>query len=522
MNKAGNFGFSGLCPILLCFPAAAATCDSLASLKLTNTSVTSAQIVAVGAFVPPGSAPKGAVVATYRSLPAFCRVQGVIQPATDSHIEFEVWLPATGWNGKYMGTGNGGFAGSIGYASAIDNVATLSSALLSGYAASATDTGHKGSATDAQWAMGHPEKVVDYGYRAIHETAEKSKTIIRAFYGVAPKHSYFSSCSNGGRQALMEAQRFPADYDGIIAGAPATSTNLLAKFALDALATEVDPASYIPQAKLPAIDAATLAACDALDGLKDGIIDDPRKCNFDPSTLLCKSAETDSCLTQPQVAALKKIYAAATNSKGERIYPGFLPGAETAGWGSWITGDAPGKSAQYAFATQGSAYMLFQNPAWDFRTFNIDRDPKIADDTFGQRFNATSPDLKALDSRGGKLILYHGWSDPALSPLATIDYYQSVIAKVGAKDAATFTRLYMVPGMQHCGGGPGPNNFGTPMLTALEQWVEQKKAPEAIIATHATNGKVDRIRPLCPYPQVAKYMGSGSIDEAANFACRMP
>jgi len=521
MSKAKDFIRLASCAALLCFPAAAATCDSLTSLKLTNTSITSAELVAAGTFVPPGPAPSPATAAMLKSLPAFCRVQGVIAPSSDSHIEFEVWLPATGWNGKYMGAGNGGFAGSISYAGG-GNAASLASGLQDGYVSSSTDTGHKGGGTDAQWAMGHPEKIVDYGYRAIHETAEKSKAIIGAFYGEGPQYSYFSSCSNGGREALMEAQRFPADYDGLIAGAPAAAdTQIGAKFSLDILATEVDPASYIPKAKLPAIDAATLAACDALDGLKDGVIDDPRKCHFDPATLLCKGDETDACLTQPQVAALKKIYGAAKNSKGEQLYPGFPPGAET-GWAAWITGDGPGKSLQYAFATQSSAYMLFNDPSWDFRKFNIDRDSKIAQDTLGERLNATNPDLKSFESRGGKLILYHGWSDPALSPLATIDYFQSVIAKMGAKDVASFTRLYMVPGMQHCAGGPGPNSFGEPMRVALEQWVEQKKAPDAIVASHATRGNVDRTRPLCPYPQVAKYNGSGSIDDAANFTCRVP
>jgi len=520
-----------VCAILIGVPVAAATCDNLASLKLENTSITAAQPVAEGAFTTPGARPNAPVPAIYKTLPAFCRVQGVIQPSSDSHTEFEVWLPASAWNGKYFGVGNGGFAGSIDYVEGpARNVPGLADALSAGYAASATDAGHKGGPTDAKWALGHPEKVVDFGYRAIHETAEQPKAIIRAFYGEAPKHSYFDSCSNGGREALMEAQRFPADYDGIIAGAPAASfTHILAAFTLDIQATEDDPASYISSAKLPAIGSAVLSACDALDGLKDGVIDDPRKCHFDPGTLLCTSAESDSCLTQPQVVALRKIYAGARTSKGEQIYPGYLPGGETgpSGWTAWLTGPGPGKSAHYAFATQGGAYLIFQNADWNYRTFNPDRDVKIADDTMGQRLNATDPNLKVFKNRGGKLVLYHGWSDGALAPTATIDYYQSVVSNMGRKDADSFTRLYMVPGLQHCNPGTGPNSFGGPMIAALERWVEQRSAPDKIIATkfkadgNPSNGVV-RTRPLCPYPQVARYSGSGSIDEAANFACAIP
>jgi hypothetical protein len=524
MSKVTAIVPLGLCSILLSLPVAAAPCDSLASLKLPNTSITAAQIVAAGAFLPPGVPPSPAVLAIYKSLPAFCRIQGMMQPSSDSHIEFEVWLPASGWNGKYMGTGNGGFAGSIGYAPGLAN------ALLAGYAASSTDTGHQGGGTDAQWALGHPEKIVDYGYRAIHETAEKSKAIIRGFYGDQPKHSYFSSCSNGGREALMEAQRFPADYDGIIAGAPANAfTHILAGFTMNIQATEADPASYIPAAKLPAIESAVLTACDAIDGLKDGLIDDPRKCHFDPSTLLCQGPESERCLTPSQATALKKIYVGARTTKGKQIYPGFLPGGETGagGWAAWITGSSPGKGLQYAFATQGGAYLIFQTPAWDYRAFNLDRDTKIADDTMGQRLNAIDPNLKAYRNAGGKLILYHGWSDAALAPTNTVDYYESVLAKMGGKNAESFTRLFMVPGMQHCGGGPGPNSFGGQITAALEHWVEQGAAPDKIIATKYKtdddpSSGVARTRPLCPYPQVARYTGSGSIDDAANFVCRAP
>jgi hypothetical protein len=518
-----------LCIAIISAPLAAATCDSLASLKLGDATIRSAAVVAAGAFKLPPNAGVGPFAApSFASVPAFCRVEGVIQPSSDSRIEFEVWLPVSGWNGRYHGEGNGGFAGSIDYGA-------LAGAVIHGYASSSTDTGHQGGATDARWALGHTEKIVDFGYRAVHETAEKSKAIISAFYGSPAKHSYFSSCSNGGRQALMEAQRYPTDYDGLIAGAPAASfTHILAAFTMNLQALENDPASYIPPAKYAAIDAAALAVCDARDGVKDGVIDDPTKCDFKPATLLCKGPETAACLTQPQVTALEKIYAGARDSHGEQVYPGFEPGGQSgfAGWGLWISAAKPEASLQYQFATQGGANMIYQNAAWDFHAFQLDRDLKIADDTMGQRLNAVDPNLKAFKDRGGKLILYHGWSDAALAPVSTINYYQSVIAKMGAKPTADFARLYMVPGMQHCGSGPGPDSFGTTpaaphadggsMTEMIERWVENGTAPGKIVAAKLEAGKAVRTRPLCPYPQVERYSGSGSTDDAANFTCIAP
>lgn len=515
------------CIALVTAPLAAATCDSLAHLKLPDTTITSAATVAPGAFKMPANVPAGGPFAPppFANLPAFCRVQGVIRPSSDSDIEFEVWLPSSGWNGKYHGEGNGGFAGSINYSA-------LAESVLSGYASSSTDTGHEANATDGRWALAHPEKIVDYGFRAIHQTAETSKAVIRAFYGDDAKHSYFSSCSNGGRQALMEAQRYPADYDGLIAGAPASSlTRIATAFIWNLQALDLDPASYISPAKYTAIEAAALAACDARDGVKDGVIDDPTKCDFKPATLLCKGPQTDACLTQPQVTAIEKLYAGMRNSQGEQLYPGFMPGGQAgpSGWGLWISALKPEASLQYQFGTQGAANLIYQNPAWDFRKFNVDRDVKLADDLAGQRLNAVNPNLKGFKDRGGKLILYHGWSDSALAPQATIDYYRSVVAKFGTKQTADFVRLYMVPGMQHCGAGPGPDSFGaTPgaphansesMSAALEHWVESGNAPDKIVAAKFEAGRIVRTRPLCPYPQVARYSGAGSTDDAANFAC---
>ncbi|MGH6831256.1 MAG: tannase/feruloyl esterase family alpha/beta hydrolase, partial [Methylocella sp.] len=307
-------------------------------------------------------------------------------------------------------------------------------------------------------------------------------------------------------------------------------------FAWNMQATLSDPASYIPATKLKAIEAAGLAACDGRDGVTDGVLDDPTRCNFDPSVLLCKGAESDDCLTEKQVAALKKIYAGPRNSKGKRVIPGFLPGAETGqgGWTAWVTGAAPTRAAQYFFSTQAFMNMVYNNPAWDYKTFDLDKDGKLADEKLAPMLNATDPNLKAFKARGGKLILYHGWNDAALPPVNTIDYFQSVRAKLGPRESDAFMRLFMAPGMQHCTGGPGPNIFGqmvtsaqsdpqNDLTLALEHWVEEGVAPDRVIA--AKRKTVDpkspaiRTRPLCPYPQVARYKGSGSTDEAANFAC---
>jgi feruloyl esterase len=507
-------------------PALAASCEELAKLELPGTNITLAQPVAAGTFTPPAGPP-------LRDLPAFCRVAMTLKPSSDSDIQAEVWMPGSGWNGKFQGVGNGGFAGVISYAG-------LGAALVRGYATASTDTGHRAGGTDATWALDHKEKIVDFGYRAIHETTDKAKAIVQAFYGIPPSRSYFSSCSNGGRQALMEAQRYPADYDGIIAGAPAYYwTHLLAAAIWNLQATTLDPASYIPPSKLPAIQAAALAACDARDGVKDGVIEDPSRCRFDPAPLLCKGAESDDCLTQPQLTALRKLYTGPRSAKGQQINPGYSPGGEAGagGWGLWITGAASGKSLIAAFGNNFFQNMLFNKPGWDYRTFQLDRDTRAADSAVAPILNATDPDLKRFQDRGGKLILYHGWSDAAIPGLATVNYYKSVAAKMGAEKTAGFVRLYMVPGMQHCGGGDGPSNFGQSGVgagdaqhdigIALERWVEEGRAPAEIIASKYKSGAnpasgVERTRPLCAYPQVAKWKGSGSTDDAANFECVAP
>ena len=508
-------------------PAFAASCESLATLKLPNTTITAAQQVAAGAFVPPGAAPEPSPSSFTKNLPAFCRVQATLAPAKDSAIKIEVWMPLTGWNHNYRGVGNGGFAGGVDYPG-------LAGAINSGSAAASTDTGHSGSPIDASWAKGHPDKVVDFGWRAIHETAVKAKAIIQAFYGEAPRHSYFTGCSNGGRQALMEAQRFPEDYDGIMAGAPANYwTRVFATFISDIQAQSA-PGSYLAPEKIPAIAKAVVAACDANDGVKDGVIDDPRTCHFDPATIECKQGDSPDCLTAPQVEALKKIYAGPHDATGKLIFPGFEPGGEAGpgGWRFWV-GGGPGKGAQTVFATGFYSNMITTPQPVDLKTIDIAAALKLADDQQGRTFNADDPNLKAFAARGGKLIMYHGWSDAALPPLGAINYFESVQAALGREQTNAFMRLYMAPGVQHCAGGPGANSFGQDGIPsdaqhdiheALEQWVEKGTAPDRIIASKFTDpadhskGTV-MTRPLCPYPQLAKYKGTGDSNDAANFEC---
>lgn len=512
--------------------AAGRPCEQLAQLASLNTQITSAQLVAAGAFAPPETAEPwmSADPSFYKQLPAFCRVIAVAKPTGESDIKIEVWLPAAGWNGKFRGQGNGGFAGSIDYRA-------LGWAIAQGYATAATDTGHAANSGDAGWALNHPEKIVDFAHRAIHEMTVFGKATTSAFYGDAPQKSYFANCSNGGRQALMEAQRYPDDYDGILAGAPANYfTHLLASALWDAQATTNDPASYIPGAKIPAIAQAVVAACDANDGVKDGIVNDPRQCHFDPAIMLCKEGNSDSCLTQPQVTALKQLYQGPRRSNGKQIFPGLEPGGEVGegGWPLWITGPAPGKALVFAFDHGYFADMVYSQADWDYQHANLDGALKASDQKFANVLNATQTDMKAFAARGGKLIIYHGWSDAAISPLNSINYYQSVVEKMGKPQTDSFLRLYMVPGMQHCGGGPGPDEFGAygvsqsndaqhNMYLALEQWVEKGTAPPTFIASKTEGqgpaAKATMTRPLCPYPQQARYKGTGDTNDATNFAC---
>ncbi len=475
---------------------AAGSCERLSSLALPNTKITLAQTVPAGGFTQP---PTGTAAARkFDNLPAFCRIGATINPSSDSNIKVEVWVPVGGWNGNFEGVGNGGFAGVINY----DGMAT---ALSRRYVTASTDTGHVGN--NGAWAPGHPERVVDFAYRAIHEMTVKAKAIVQAYYGRAPQFSYFAGCSGGGRQGLMEAQRFPADYNGIIVGAPANfpTHGAVAQLwnASAMLKNPLTPNQYT------LINQAALAACDARDGVTDGLISDPTRCEFDPTTLRCQGAASEACLTNAQVNAVKDIYNGVRNPRtGREIFPGLMRGSE----GAWpaLT------SAPYKLSTEFFKYLVFGDPGWNWRAFDFDADVAKTDARLAFLQNAVDPNLQAFKRRRGKIIMWHGWNDPAISPLNSVNYYKSV--SLFAKQTDEFFRLFMAPGMNHCGGGPGPNNFDA--LTALEQWVEQGQAPEKIIASHSTNGVVDRTRPLCPYPQVAQYTGTGSTDDAENFMCK--
>jgi hypothetical protein len=515
--------------------AAQPTCESLAELHLPDTTISVATLVAAGAFDPPGATPPIDTAA--------CRVAGSIKPTSDSNIQFEVWMPAAGWNGKFLSAGEGGYAGAINYGGIAD-------ALRRGYAGGSTDTGHVGGTAD--FAPGHPQKVTDFGWRGKHLQAARSKDIIRAFYRQPIAHSYFSSCSNGGRQALMEIQRFPEDYDGVLVGAPANDwSHLFAGFIWNEQALWNTPGAFLSPSNLAAIQKATLDSCDKLDGVEDGVVEDPRRCTFDPATVACTAQpNVAGCLTAPQVTAVQKIMSGARNPRtGKQIFPGWFTSAAAAAgsWGAWITGPAaPGASIQAFFGNAYFGRIINEIPApaaWDFSTFDFNRDMKDADHKAvggALTMNATDPELGDFRhaNRRGKIIHWHGWEDPAISALTSIDYYREVVA--ANDDASDFYRLFMVPGMVHCGGGPGPNSFGQSLaqakpldnspendiLSALERWVETGVAPTRIVAVKYVNDApaqgILRTRPLCAYPRTAVYRGTGSTDEAANFDCRNP
>ena len=474
-----------------------------------------------GVVIPPETSLTG--------LPAFCRVTGEIRPTTDSMIKFEVWMPETKWNERFLGVGNGGFAGTIGYGG-------LAANLRRGFATAGTDAGHVGDSEDASWAYQHPEKIKDFGWRALHLTTERAKKVVAAFYGRPARQSYFDSCSDGGREALMEAQRFPEDYDGILAGAPANNwTGLLSSGVDVTQVTAGDPAGYISNMKLPAITRAALAACDAQDGVKDGFINDPAECHFDPKVLLCKSGNSLDCLTAPQVRSLAKFYQGGTSSHGESIMSGYAMGDEWPGWKDWVIGSGPGSGSGLGYVQNFFRYMVYDDPKWNVLAADVDDAWKHANDKTAAELNATNADLSGFAARGGKLILYHGWDDPAISPWSTIAYYESVRKQMGPEKADGFIQLYMVPGMEHCVGGPGPASFGqlglpeangpgSGMLPVLEEWVEKGTPVKEIVAAKfdgtGKTATMKMTRPLCPYPQVSAYKGTGSTDDATNFVCR--
>jgi Tannase and feruloyl esterase len=502
----------------------AADCASLKNLQLPDTTIT------LAATVTSGTLEIADAGVSLHNLPAFCHIAGELRPTPDSRIRFEVWLPADGWNGRILGTGNGGFAGSIGWQQ-------MAGYLRRGFAVSGTDAGHEAESTDASWAWQHPEKVKDFGWRAIHLTADRAKQIVDAFYGKPAGKAYFDACSDGGREALMEAQRFPDDYDGILAGAPANAWTTLLTAGASAMQTLMaNPAAYIPDRKLPFLEKASLAACDDLDGVKDHVIGDPSQCHFDPHALLCKGDDAANCLTQPQIDAVQSLYSGFRDEHGAVIFPGYSMGDESS-WKQWVVGSDPGAGLGPRFVENYFRYM-----AGDPRTNVVatslsnllqeSREKEAAD------LDATSPDLSRFAARGGKLILYHGWNDPAISPGNSVAYFASVQQQMGGDRVQSFARLYMVPGMEHCLGGPGASAFGQfgvetakgpkyGLFDSLENWVEKGSPDETVVATKYKSGPndasaVDFTRPLCAWPQVARYTGSGDPGDAASFVCAAP
>ncbi|HEX9489064.1 MAG TPA: tannase/feruloyl esterase family alpha/beta hydrolase [Stellaceae bacterium] len=530
-------------------PAAAATCESLATLSLPHATITAVQPVTGGSFTPPGS------TTALTGLPQFCRVAGVSAPTSDSHINFEVWIPTgADWNGKYEQLGCGGFCGSIGYSG-------LAAAIRRGYASAATDDGDTTGGLPT-FALGHPERIIDFGYRALKETTDKAKAVIAAFTGQGPHRSYFSGCSDGGREALMEAQRFPDDFDGIIVGSPANAwTHLFAGFIWNEQALLDDPASYVPPSLLPVVTKAALAKCAGQDGgiVSDLFLNDPRDCHFDPASVQCEAGQDPStCLSAAQVQTVKTIYGGPHDPRtGKLIFPGYEPGTEAnaANWPVWITGASraadfagnpfAGQAFQEFFGNGFFADFVFQNPSFDFRIFNFTGDLAFADNGVGKIVNSIDPDLRPFERHGGKMIHYVGWADSAIAPMNSVNYYNEVRDVLQGearhdRDGGTleeiqeFYRLFMVPGMAHCAGGDGPNAFGNgvdgpvldadhDLLKALEQWVEHGVAPQKIIATkfvgdNPANGIAFQ-RPLCPFPQVAQYKGVGDPTNANSFKC---
>jgi feruloyl esterase len=483
--------------------AARTSCEGLSALAIPHVAITLAQPVAPGALVLSGG---GGSASQYSSLPAFCRVAATLTPSADSDIKVEIWLPQMNWNRKFEAVGNGGWAGSISYAAMAD-------ALRRGYATASTDTGHAGGG--ASFALGHPEKLIDYSYRSEHEMTATAKAVIAAFYGNAPQLSYWNGCSAGGKQGLKEAQKYPGDFDGIVAGAPAANwSGRAAQSIWINRAVHGDEAAYIPPSKYAVIHAAVLEACDGADGVKDGVLEDPTRCTFDPELLECKSADDSSCLTRPQVEAARKIYSAAVNPRTKQeIFPGHERGSEL-GWAT-MAGPQP-----FAIGLEFFRFAVFQDPTWDPGRFDFDRDYARAQRVAKGEINALDPNLRPFFARGGRLIQYHGWSDPQISPRTSVEYHDAVVATLGRDRVSNNYRLFMVPGMAHCRGGEGTDRFD--MMSALENWVEKGTAPDRISASRApATGRPLRTRPLCPYPLTARYNGSGSIDDERNFTCRI-
>jgi feruloyl esterase len=435
----------------------------------------------------------------------------VLTPAPNSHIEMELWLPANAsWNGKFLAVGNGGFAGSISFAAMADGLAE-------GYATASNDTGHKGGG--GEFALVE-DKLVDFAYRAMHEMTVQSKAIVQSYYTRPARLSYYAGCSTGGRQGLVSAQRYPADFDAIIAGAAVNPmTYLDASHMRRAIFVTSDPGYQVSAKKLELVTKAVTNACDTLDGVKDGILADPRMCKFDVASLACSSssAGSDSCLTPREVESVKFGYSDAKRSNGELIYPGFAVGSESV----WLQNNinaTTGVSGGSEIAIDMFKFVGNQDPKWDWKTFNLEKDLALAVEN-GGFIDGMETNLTAFKARGGKLLLYHGWNDQRNPAENSINYYSKVLKTMGTKQDE-WLRLFMVPGMNHCSGGVGPSQID--YLSTMERWREAGQSPASITAYRVRGHEVDMTRPVCAYPNVAKWTGVGSTNDAANFKCVAP
>jgi len=507
---------------LLLAAAAATPCESLATLKLADATITSAVVVPEGPPPARGAGAGGArgarggvrgaeaapvqagapqaaqqparASAPPANIPAHCRVQMTLKPTSDSVINMELWLPTQDWNGKFMGVGNGGFAGSI---QGLTN--EMPQALRLGYATAGTDTGHQEPGGD--WAIGHPEKMIDFGYRATHEMTLKAKEIVSTFYQQNPKYSYFKGCSTGGRMALMEAQRYPDDYNGIIAGSLANRhIHMWTAGVARSIELSRHPEGSLTAEKAALVNQTVTSTCDTL---KEGFLNNPRQCHVDFSKLLCPSAKDDAtCLTAAQMKTVDTFYGGVKNAKGEMIFSGQALGNPIGALRG--TNQSPGGTFDIVRIARNDSNL-------DWHTFDLDKDMPLIDKAVGY-VDAVNPDLGKFKKSGGKLLLTHGWADTGITPETTIWYYDSVLDKMG-KNQSDWMRLFMAPGMGHCGGGPGVNTFDS--IGTLEKWVEKGIAPDHMMGA----GAQGLTRPLCPYPQYAEYKGTGDLKDAANWAC---
>lgn len=504
-------------------PAVAATCESLASAVLPNATITSAKTIeagkfalpqapagaqAGGGFAGPGAAPPAGRGPRFDDLPAFCRVTATLKPSADSDIKAEFWMPVASWNGRLQPTAAGVFLGSINYVG-------MANILRNGSATATSDNGHEGGS--GSFALGHPEKLKDFAYRAGHETVVDGKLLAKAFYGNAPSLTLMNECGGGGRTSLVEVERYQDDLDlAMVGGLDSDTTHHVLGQMWVWQVSHGDPASVIPPEKYSVLNKAALAACDAKDGAADGLIQDPPKCKFDPAIVACKNGDAPDCLTAPQVETARKIYAPVRNARtGQYLLGPLMPGSEL-GWGT-MTGPAP-----FPYAVEVFRYLAFKDPAWDYKTrpINFDSDVALVDSPDNQIMNAKNYDLAQYFGHGGKLLLIGGWNDTAIAPSTNYDYYNGLTAKMGAR-AKDDARLFMVPGMGHCPGGNGASTFDIDSLNMLLEWKKTNKAPDQLIAQHRANGAPDRKVLVCAYPKIAVFKGSGSEDDPANFTCKI-